>query len=188
MADVTISDLNLGVPAGSHVIPYSTGTGGTTNKTLVSSLTAGLATNNDVRYIGCVVSNSTAQVINGNAITILNFNSETIDTDSFHNNTTNNSRITIPSGLGGMYLIIGTATTSTTTAYIKNSILIFRNGVAAVRNDTSIGGNGVDVGMNISYLTALQAGDYIELAAFCQSFWSQNQVIGQTLSLTRIAP
>lgn len=43
MADVTISDLNLGIPAGSHVIPYSTGTGGTTNKTLVSSITAGLA-------------------------------------------------------------------------------------------------------------------------------------------------
>lgn len=28
MADVTISDLNLGTPLGSHFIPYSTGVGG----------------------------------------------------------------------------------------------------------------------------------------------------------------
>jgi len=40
MADVTISQLNTGVPSGSHFIPYSTGVSGLTNKTLVSSLTA----------------------------------------------------------------------------------------------------------------------------------------------------
>jgi len=42
MADVTISQLNTGIPSGSHFIPYSTGVSGTTNKTLVSSLTSGL--------------------------------------------------------------------------------------------------------------------------------------------------
>jgi len=44
MADVTISGLNTATPAGSHFIPFSTGSGGSTNKTLVSSITAGLAT------------------------------------------------------------------------------------------------------------------------------------------------
>jgi hypothetical protein len=41
MADVTISNLNPGVPKGNDVIPYSTNTD--TYKTLVSSITAGLA-------------------------------------------------------------------------------------------------------------------------------------------------
>jgi hypothetical protein len=43
MADVSISDLNLGVPRGNDVIPYSTGSA--TNKTLVSSITAGISLN-----------------------------------------------------------------------------------------------------------------------------------------------
>ena len=42
MADVTISQLNTGIPAGSHFIPYSTGVGGATNKTLISSLTSNI--------------------------------------------------------------------------------------------------------------------------------------------------
>jgi len=42
MADVSISDLNLGVPAGNDVVPYSTSSGSATNKTLVSSITAGV--------------------------------------------------------------------------------------------------------------------------------------------------
>ena len=42
MADVSISNLNLGVPAGNDVIPYSTSSGSATNKTLVSSITAGI--------------------------------------------------------------------------------------------------------------------------------------------------
>ena len=32
------------------------------------------------------------------------FGDESYDTDAFHNNTTNNSRITIPTGLGGTYM------------------------------------------------------------------------------------
>jgi hypothetical protein len=35
----------------------------------------------------------------------LTFNVETIDTDGYHNNSTNTDRITIPSGKGGKYLI-----------------------------------------------------------------------------------
>lgn len=38
MADVTIGQLDSGIPSGSHFIPFSTGLA--TNKTLVSSLTA----------------------------------------------------------------------------------------------------------------------------------------------------
>jgi len=50
MADVTISNLNLGVPAGSHFIPYSTGS--ETNRTLVSSITAGIITTSSQLVVG----------------------------------------------------------------------------------------------------------------------------------------
>src|SRR5437870_3646551 len=37
--------------------------------------------------------------------TVLNFDSESRDTDTFHDTVTNNSRLTVPAGLAGDYLV-----------------------------------------------------------------------------------
>lgn len=47
---------------------------------------------------------STFSVANSTATTV-DFNSETYDTNSYHDNATNPSRLTVPSGLGGLYYI-----------------------------------------------------------------------------------
>jgi len=56
-------------------------------------------------FVGAVVYNTTDQTISNNTLTVLNFNAERTDTNGFHDNATNNSRITIPTGYGGKYLI-----------------------------------------------------------------------------------
>jgi hypothetical protein len=56
-------------------------------------------------FVGCRLYKTAAQTIANTTTTSLTWDAELYDTDSFHNNVTNNSRITIPSGKGGKYLI-----------------------------------------------------------------------------------
>lgn len=53
----------------------------------------------------CRVAHSANQSIANNTVTALAFNSEAFDTHGFHDPATNNSRLTVPTGLGGKYAI-----------------------------------------------------------------------------------
>jgi len=55
--------------------------------------------------ISCKVYNNADVSIANNSSTILAFNSESYDTDSMHDNTTNNSRVTIKTA--GKYVVVG---------------------------------------------------------------------------------
>lgn len=55
-------------------------------------------------FVGCrVYLNSATQAIANNTNVAVAFDGENIDSDGFHDNATNNSRITIPTGMGGIY-------------------------------------------------------------------------------------
>jgi hypothetical protein len=184
MADVTISDLTTGVPSGSNFIPYTTSSD--TNKTLVSSITAACQ---PVNYIGASITKATNTSIVADTITDCNFNSATFDPNGFFNSGASNSRLTVPTGLGGIYLVTGYLTVSTTNAYTKNSILLVKNTGVLVRNDTSIGGNGVDVSMTVSAIVSLVPTDYIRLQGYCQGFYGStpsNLFKTPTLSMIRL--
>jgi hypothetical protein len=181
MADVLISDLTTGVPNGSNFIPYTTGSA--TNKTLVSSLTAACQ---PINFVGASITKATNTGIIADTITDCNFNTTTFDSNGFFNSGVSNSRLTVPAGLGGIYLVTGYLTISTTNAYTKNSILIVKNSGVIVRDDTSIGGNGVDVSMTVSAIVSLVPTDYIKLQGYCQGFWSTNTFKNTTLSLIRL--
>lgn len=56
-------------------------------------------------FIGCAVYKSADQSISHNVSTAVTFDSEYFDTDAFHSTSSNTSRITIPSGKAGKYLI-----------------------------------------------------------------------------------
>lgn len=56
--------------------------------------------------VGCAVyKTTTAQSISNDVDTNITFNAEEFDTNGFHDNSTNNERITIPTGKGGKYLL-----------------------------------------------------------------------------------
>jgi hypothetical protein len=105
----------------------------------------------------------------------LSFDSENFDTDGFHDNSTNNTRITIPAGKGGKYLF---------------TYLVRFAGNNSGRRDLALQINGTqganlmrvqmpsDSGLatiyNASALLNLVAGDYVEAVVYQTSGGSLN--------------
>ena len=57
-------------------------------------------------FVGCAIYKATSsQTLSNDTDTDITFNAEDYDTNAFHDNTTNNQRITIPSGKAGKYIL-----------------------------------------------------------------------------------
>ena len=99
---------------------------------------------------------------------IIAFATEQWDTNSFHDNSTNNSRITIPTGYGGYYLLVGNFNCTTSDAA---ALMIYKNGTAIAAGIESgeltrvVGTGGNTISVNASIIVNATAGDYFELAA-----------------------
>jgi hypothetical protein len=114
--------------------------------------------------LSCVaVYHNTTQTISGSSTGTIAFNSETEDTDGYHDNTTNNGRLTIPTGMGGTFLLMFSINVGTDTAH-EPVITVRKNGTTVVVNNRSSTMN-VDGSVTVSYtgLIDLADGDYIEL-------------------------
>jgi hypothetical protein len=59
-------------------------------------------------FVGCSLTKTANQSTSNVTLTTVTWDSELFDTSGFHDNSTNNSRITIPSGKAGKYLFIAT--------------------------------------------------------------------------------
>jgi hypothetical protein len=123
-------------------------------------------------FRGCSVSHSATISTSNDTWTIMPMDTEAFDTDNFHSTTTNNSRITIPSGLAGKYLIIcrlrwdQNATGARNTGVYKNGSLI--NWVNYAPTPTWGGGGSWPSTPWIS-IQNLSVGDYLEAAGMQQS-------------------
>jgi hypothetical protein len=115
-------------------------------------------------FVGCLIYHSTTQTITSDTGTIVSFDSEVFDTDSFHSTSTNNSRITIPSGKGGKYLIIGSTQWQTGTNY--RFLQIFKNGSKISGTQTSAT-NDSQYAISHSRIEDLAVGDYIQMNVQC---------------------
>jgi hypothetical protein len=126
-------------------------------------------------FVGCLVtSTATPQSVANTAATKVNFDSEDFDTDGFHSNVTNNTRITIPSGKDGYYFVYGLIHWSPNTGG-RRVLYIAKNNATVVQNE------GFSVATNTQYpalwlgqVFNLVAGDYLELEAFQSSGGSLN--------------
>jgi hypothetical protein len=115
-------------------------------------------------FVGVSVYGGTLSIPN-NTSTAVVFSAENFDTSAFHDNTTNNTRITIPSGKTGYYqvnLASGTFDPSATGVIYfeikKNgSVIMETPGVKLV--------SGVYAGQGYSWIFYLTAADYIQLYA-----------------------
>jgi hypothetical protein len=58
-------------------------------------------------FAGVSLKKSTAQTVSTSTFTALTFDQENYDTNTYHDNSTNNTRITIPSGKAGYYQLSG---------------------------------------------------------------------------------
>lgn len=112
-------------------------------------------------FVGASVSFNSAfvpQTIANNTATKLNFAYEYFDTDGFHDNSTNNTRLTVPSGKGGYYFIrcnAEFASNATGTRIID----FYKNNVIIARSQTP----GGSLSMQLNYVLNLVATDYMEV-------------------------
>jgi hypothetical protein len=111
-----------------------------------------------------------------NVRTVLAFTTEEFDTDGFHDNSTNNSRITIPAGKGGKYFFSfggywGNGTSRTIIRFLKNG--------SSIRDMQYFGSGTSEFGATIFAYLDLVATDYIEVDAITTgatlTFWTSAQ-------------
>lgn len=122
--------------------------------------------------ISARVKKTTTQTINSGTRTTVTWDSEDYDTSSIHDNVTNNSRLTIPTGQGGKYLITANIVSTNIYAY---SATILRNGSTVIAQNwhavSSSTPTGNTTGATPSAIFNLSAGDYVEVQVYSTS-WS----------------
>ena len=127
-----------------------------------------LVPNFNQRFIGVSCSKSSTQSINNATWTVVTFNTEQFDTNNFHDNSSNTSRITIPTGRGGYYLLSGTLTFASNATGARG-VQINKNG-SQLFNPTFITTvNGFDSSYPFSLTISLVGGDYVEVLGYQNS-------------------
>ena len=118
-------------------------------------------------FVGCRLYITGAnQSISNDTVTVINFDAETYDTSSFHDNTTNNSRVTVPSGKGGYYLIAAKAYWVAASDTQERQLRINKNGTALdFFFDVNVNSNAAHTRELVSIFN-LAVGDYIEMAVY----------------------
>jgi len=114
-------------------------------------------------FVGCKLTGGN-QNISASTFTALAWNGETFDTNAFHDNSTNNTRITIPAGKAGKYQITGLVDFDNNTSGQRN-LIIRRNGtvdeLAHITTPSAQYPSG-----QINGILDLAVADYIELVAY----------------------
>lgn len=122
-----------------------------------------------LNHVGCGLYNSSGAVTIANATyTALPWDAESWDTTTLHDNSTNNTRITIPSGHGGKYLFTGRVAFDANGAGIRE-IKLVHNGAAIFNFATSAAFAAHYLVLQIAAIYTFSAGDYAELYAYQSS-------------------
>lgn len=122
---------------------------------------------------GVMCYRTTNVTLSNGVVTTIDFTAEFNDTDAYHSNTTNPSRLTVPAGKAGYYWVFCTSVfddTSTT----GGRLTYIRATVSSVATNYYSGGTGSPVNQgdlyhNFGVFIYLGVGDYVELRALQQS-------------------
>ena len=137
------------------------------------------------RLVGVAVSKATTQTIStGGGGTACQFDTELTDTDAFHDNSTNNTRLTVPVGMSGTYVIVGQGgwDSSATGKRVLDLRVSGSNYIQTAQFDASA--DAPDPTFQVVGLYPLVAGDYVELMAFQNS--GTDRAITATLRMCRM--
>jgi hypothetical protein len=121
-------------------------------------------------FVGVSLKSTTDQTISNSTYTAITWNDEYFDTDAYHSTSVNNSRVTIPTGKAGKYLISGFITYDNNTTGSRQ-LLIYKNGSSAYVQ--SLAAANIYPTGTVSYIADLIVGDYIEMFTWQSSGSSQ---------------
>ncbi len=119
----------------------------------------------NMAFRGALVRRTSAQSIPNGAMTAVNWDAEEYDTDGIHDNATNNSRLTVPSGVSKIRLL-GNSDWAVSTVG-ERVIFMWKNGsaydIAGYARHASPGYQNANIA---SPVLNVAAGDYFELIAY----------------------
>lgn len=117
-------------------------------------------------FKGCSLYGDGDIAVNNNTQTLVSWSSERFDTDGFHSTTTNTSRITIPAGLAGKYLVQAKLAWNTENVTGRRGLTIYKNGTG-VQNVAYAGTT--YTGGDMSVVLDLAVSDYIQVYVYQNS-------------------
>ncbi len=128
-------------------------------------------------FSGCSLTGNTSTSVANNTTTLINWNTEEFDTNGYHDNTTNNTRITIPSGKAGKYLISGFIIFSNNTSGYRR-LVVKKNGTDIREIGANTPTTNSFAAIVCSLIVDCAVGDYIEWAAYQTSGSTLNVELG----------
>ncbi|MBA3829907.1 MAG: hypothetical protein H0X33_13285 [Taibaiella sp.] len=143
-------------PTNGQALVYNSGT---------SQYVPGTVSGGGGAYVGVRLRHSADQYAADTAI--FTWDTELFDTDGFHDST-NPTRITIPTGKSGKYLLTGMVQYNNSTSSESYYLYVQKNGVSTAVGNIAINVQAGCAGLAqcLSDVVALVAGDYIELNAY----------------------
>jgi hypothetical protein len=113
-------------------------------------------------FVGWSIRRDTNVNINNDTLTQVTFNDETLDSSSFHSTTVNASRVTIPSGKAGKYLVFFSAGWAANATGYRQSLL-YKNGSGWGNLQTGPANATVSNYILGEMIVDLAEGDYLEV-------------------------
>ncbi len=112
----------------------------------------------------CRATRTAALTITTATDTLVTLPTEDVDTDAFHDitTTTNTSRLTIPTGMSGTYMVTGNVVWALPAAGVRVSLFL-KNGTSTAEGSSIAGVAGVETRQSFSEMMQLVATDYIEI-------------------------
>lgn len=168
-ADITVAHVEY-LAAGDYLEVFSyQDTGGNLNVNVGWIAVAKLDSGKVGQGVGARARATAAQAIVTATQTAITFNAEDFDTDGFHSTSTNTSRITIPAGLGGKYLLIASGGFASNATGLR-TWRFRKNGVDFLAPHAATAGvAGSSISIPISAVADFIAGDYIEFVVYQDS-------------------
>lgn len=136
----------------------------------------------------CRATRTTGLSITASTWTAMLLTSEDFDTDTMHDNATNNSRVTIPTGHGGRYVITACVAFAASAGGSIRGIAISKNGTRiAVDYRTPLSSQ--PTLMSVSLVDTAAAADYYEVAVYQNSAGALNTDATESnhLAVTRVS-
>ena len=164
--------------------PARLGIGSTGQVLTVAAGIPSWATPAAASFVGCLATISGTQTISNATQTKKTFTGTDIfDTDGFHDPASNDTRITIPAGLGGYYLISAKSTWNNSTNGRRIIYITKNNGAALTSSEGfSTATNTVYPTSNTQVVANLSAGDYVEVEIYQSSGGNLDTDNGPTAS------
>jgi hypothetical protein len=123
-------------------------------------------------FSGARVTKSASQSLTNATYTTITFDQEPLDVGGYHDNATNNSRLTIPTGKTGYFLVQWNLHAYNVTAMAYK---LLKNGSAIAQfSDSYNWTTGTEVDFTNQWLGALSAGDYVEIQGYQGTGGSKN--------------